>query len=180
VRGIYGLKWVEAAGPLSILALAWPAWLMGNLSGNVLTAKNWMGREFAVQVASLVITCLAVVIGIPYGIEGVAWAIVGTAILTAAYQYWLAIRCLGAKLSGFPRAVAPAMVLNSLLAGTLFLTDHLLPLPFHNNDITYLSLMVLAGSSVYIMSFLYLPIAMLKTEQQRWKNALRLAGKKTP
>ena len=180
VRGIYGMKWIEAAGPLSILALAWPAWLMGNLSGNVLTAKNWMGREFAVQVASLVITCLAVVIGIPYGIEGVAWAIVGTAILTAAYQYWLAVRCLGAKLSGFPRAVAPAMVLNGLLAGTMFLTDHLLPMQIRNNDFAYLSLMALAGSSVYIMSFLYLPLATLQAEQQRWKSALRLAGKKAP
>lgn len=180
VRSIYGMKWVEAAGPLSILALAWPAWLMGNLSGNVLAARNWMSRELTVQISSLIITCLTVVIAIPYGIEGVAWAIVGTTIFTAAYQYWLAVRCLGAKLSGFPRAVAPAVVLNGLLAGTLFLTDHLLPLPLRNNDFAYLSLMALAGSSVYIMSFLYLPLATLQSEQQRWKSALRLAGKKTP
>ena len=177
VRAIYGIKWVEAAAPLTILALVWPAWLMGNLSGNVLAAKNWMNRELAVQLGSLAITFPAVVIGIPYGIQGVAWAIVATTVLTASYQYWLAVRCLGARLSGFFLAVVPAMVLNGLLAVTLFCTDYLLPQPFHDNDYAYLSLMALVGCAVYVLSFLYLPLAALKTEQQRWKSRLRLARK---
>lgn len=177
IRGVYGPKWVEAAGPLAILALAWPFWLMGNLSGNVLAARNWLDRELAVQISTLIITGLAVVIGLAHGIEGVAWAIVGTAAYAGIYQYGLAARSLGANLSEFPFALIPAAVLNCLLAGTLFLTNHFLPLSFRNNDLAYLLLMALAGGVVYLVSFLYLPFAALQAEQQRWKYKLRLARK---
>lgn len=175
VRGVYGAKWEEAAAPLAILALAWPFWLMGNLSGNVLGARNWLDRELLVQITTLIVTVLAVLIGLPYGIRGVAWAIVSTAAFSGLWQYWLATRCLGAKLSGFPIALIPAAVLNGLLAGTLFAANHLLPDALKANDLVYLALMGLAGGLVYLVSFLYLPFAALQTEQQRWKNKLRLA-----
>ena len=175
IRGVYGPKWVEAAGPLAILALAWPFWLMGNLSGNVLGARNWLDRELLVQVATLIITGLAVVIGLPFGIDGVAWAVVGTAAFSGIYQYWLAVRSLGAKLSGFPLALIPAAVLNGMLAGALFVTDHLLPVALRSNDYAYLSFMALAGSLVYMTAFLYLPFAALQAEQQRWKSRLHFS-----
>ena len=54
IRGVYGEKWVAAAGPLMILAFAWPFWLMDNLSGAVLAAQNWLDRELPVQIATLV------------------------------------------------------------------------------------------------------------------------------
>jgi hypothetical protein len=68
----------------------------------------------------------------------------------------------------------PAVILNSLLAGTLFLTDHLLPFTLRGDDLAYLSLMVLAGGIVYSAGFLYLPFAALQAEQRRWKNKLHL------
>ena len=77
IRGLYGEKWVEAAGPLLILTFAWPFWLMENLSGSVLAAHSWLGRELPVQVATLIISTLAMLVAIPYGIEGGGWAIVG-------------------------------------------------------------------------------------------------------
>ncbi len=176
VRGVYGPNWVESAGPLSILVLAWPFWLMGNLSGNVLAARNWLDRELAVQIVTVIITALAIVIGLPYGIDGVAWAIVCTAAFIGLYQYGLVVKCLGAKFSGYPLALVPAAVLNSLLAATLFATDHLLPQTLRSNDYSYLALMGLAGGAVYLIGFLYLPFAALQTEQQRWKSKLRLAA----
>lgn len=176
VRGVYGPNWVESAGPLSILVLAWPFWLMGNLSGNVLAARNWLDRELAVQITTVIVTVLAIVIGLPYGIDGVAWAIVCTAAFIGLYQYGLVVKCLGAKFAGYPRALVPALVLNSLLAATLFATDHLLPQTLRSNDYSYLALMGLAGGVVYLAGFLYLPFAALHTEQQRWKRKLRLAA----
>lgn len=174
VRGIYGSKWEDAAGPLAILALAWPAWLAGNLSGNVLAARNWMRRELAIQIASLAVTLVTVLLGISYGIKGVAWAIVGTAFFTAACQHWSAVRCLNAKFSSLPLAILPALALNCLLAATLFLTNHLLPAALRNNDHAYLAIMALAGGIVYVVSFLYLPLTPLKAEQTRWKSKLGL------
>lgn len=174
VRGVYGPKWVEAAGPLGILALAWPFWLMGNLSGNVLAARNWLDRELAVQIATLVVALLTVVIGLPYGIDGVAWAVVSTAAFSGLYQYWLVMKCLGAKPSGYLRALVPAAVLNAVLAASLFMTDRILPLALRSDDYSYLALMGTTGVLVYLACFLYLPFDTLQAEQQRWKKKLRL------
>ena len=178
IRGVYGPKWVEAAGPLSILALAWPFWLMGNLSGNVLGARNWLDRELVVQITTLIYTALAVLVGLNYGINGVAWAIVSSAAFSGLWQYWLAVRCLGAKLSGYPLALIPAVVLNGLLAVSLFILDSALPQAVRSNDLAYLALMGLGGGMVYLSCFLFLPFTTLQTEQQRWKSKLWLSAGK--
>ncbi|MBW8307974.1 MAG: lipopolysaccharide biosynthesis protein [Thiobacillus sp.] len=175
IRGVYGEKWAAAAGPLMILAFAWPFWLMDNLSGAVLAAQNWLDRELPVQIATLVIAVFGIIIALPYGIEGVAWAIVGTAVYSAFHLYWLATRCLRAKLAGFFKAVAPAVVLNTLLALVLFSTDTTLPAPIKANDFAYMALMSAVGGTIYITSFLYLPIRSLSAERERWKIRLKLA-----
>jgi len=179
IRGVYGPKWVEAAGPLAILALAWPFWLMGNLSGNVLGARNWLGRELLVQVTTLIYTIAAVLVGLNYGIDGVAWAIVSSAAFSGLWQYWLAVRCLGAKLSGYPLALVPAVVLNILLAISLYILDSALPPSVKANDLAYLASMGMSGGFVYLSCFLFLPFASLQTEQQRWKIKLRIAAGST-
>lgn len=175
IRGVYGEKWIGAAGPLMILAFAWPFWLMENLSGAVLAAQSWLDRELPVQIATLIITILGITIALPYGIEGVAWAIVGVAIYSSFHLYWLATRCLRAKLAGFFKAVAPAAVLNALLALVLFSADTTLPASITENDFTYLALMGVAGGATYILSFLYLPFRSLGAERERWKIRLKLA-----
>jgi len=175
IRGVYGEKWVAAAGPLMILAFAWPFWLMDNLSGAVLAAQNWLDRELPVQIATLFITILSVIIALPYGIEGVAWAIVGVSVYSAFHLYWLATRCLRAKLSGFFKAVAPAAALNALLALALFATDTTMPASIMEHDFAYVALMSAVGGTIYILCFLYLPFRSLEAERERWKIRLKLA-----
>lgn len=174
VRGVYGPKWVEAAGPLAILSLAWPFWFLGSLSGAVLAAQEWLDRELFAQISTLIVTILVVIIGLPHGINGVAMALIGAAAFSAFYLYWLAISCLGAKFAQLPRALIPAVVLNGVLAGVLFLTDQLIMEGIRENDLLYISVMGLSGCLVYVVCFLYLPLPALKTEQQRWKAKLHL------
>ncbi|HEX7972570.1 MAG TPA: lipopolysaccharide biosynthesis protein [Thiobacillus sp.] len=175
IRGIYGAKWVESAAPLFILALAWPFWLMDNLSGAVLAAQNWLDREVMVQSSTIVVTFLAVLIGLSHGIDGVAYAIVASSLFSALYIYWLAISCLKADRSLYVRALAPAVILNTILACVLFVLEHTLPESVRNHDLAYVAVMGTLGGLVYAACFLYLPIASLQTEQQRWKTKLRLA-----
>lgn len=172
----YGPKWIAAAAPLIILGFAWPFWLMDSLSGAVLAAMNWLGRELPVQFSTLIITCLAVIIGLPYGIEGVAYGIVCASIYTGLYMLWLAINCLKAKWLDYARALIPPAFLNTILAGTLFLVDHALPSSLRASDLIYVALMGITGSLVYALCFLYLPIASLQSERQRWKIKLHLPG----
>ena len=175
IRGVYGEKWVATAGPLMILAFAWPFWLMDNLSGAVLAAQNWLDRELPVQIATLIITALGIIIALPFGIEGVAWAIAGVAVYSAFHLYWLATRCLNAKLSGFFKAIVPAAALNALLALVLFSAHSAMPISIIENDFAYIALMGMTGGAIYILSFLFLPFRSLSTERERWKIRLKLA-----
>lgn len=175
INGIYGPKWTAAAAPLLILTLAWPFWLMETLSGAVLAAMNWLGRELPVQISTLIISCLAVLIGLPHGIEGVAYGIVGATIYTALHMLWIALNCLKASWLDYVRALLPAAFLNTILAGTLFLVDHALPFSLRASNFSYITLMGVVGGLVYALCFLYMPIASLQGEQQRWKIKLRLS-----
>ena len=178
VRGVYGANWVEAAAPLFILVLAWPFWLIDNLSGAVLSARNWLGREVLVQSAALVIGALAVLVGLSHGIAGVAYAMVGVAIYSASHMYWLAVRCLSARLSGLFVALMPAVILNAMLAATLFILNHLLPESLRAHDLAYIAVMGGIGGMVYVAAFLWLPIPALEAERQRWKSKLGFLGKR--
>lgn len=175
IRGVYGEKWIGAAGPLMILAFAWPFWLINNLSGAVLAAQNWLGYELKVQIATLVITVLAVVIALPYGIDGVAWAIVGTAAFSGLYMLWLALKCLKAKWMDGLRALIPAILLNAVLALALYPLQQLLPPEWRAHDLVYIAIMGTAGSLVYAGGLLYFPIPSLAAERFRWKSKLRLS-----
>lgn len=178
VRGVYGTYWAEAAAPLLILVFAWPFWLLENLSGAVLSARNWLNREVLVQVSALIMGVLAVSIGLSQGIAGVAYAIVGVSIYSAFHMYWLAVRCLDARWSGLFPALLPAAILNALLAAALFILDHLLPASVRVHDLAYLAVMASVGGGVYAAAFLWLPISALEAEQRRWKSRLGFFSKR--
>jgi teichuronic acid exporter len=170
IRGMYGPSWVDAAVPLSILAFAWPFWLVDMLSGAVLAAFAWLRREVVVQSMMLIVTCVTIFLGLPYGIAGIAVAILITAGFGATYMYLLATRCLKAARLNIILALTPAFLLCSILAAVLYLTDSFLPSIIHNNDLLYVFSMVAIGSSSYILSFLLMPLSTLKTEQDRLKK----------
>ena len=175
IRGLYGAKWIEAAAPLFILAFAWPFWLLDNLSGAVLAAKNWLDREVWVQASTLFISCLALIIGLTHGIVGVAYAVLTVSVYSGVYMHWLAVRCLDARWADFVRALIPAAILNLALACTLALASKSLSAGLHAHDLLYVAVMASIGIVIYAACFLYLPIHALQAEQYRWKIKLRLS-----
>lgn len=174
IRGVYGEKWIAAAGPLAILPLAWPFMLLENLSGAVLAARNWLGRELLVQSSAIIVISLAILIGLSNGIDGVAYAIVGSSIFSGVYMYSLAVSSLKAKWSDCLRAVAPAAILNTTLAIVLYALDSLIPVEYREINLLYVAIMGFCGACAYAASLLFFPIASLRSEQARWKKKLRL------
>jgi O-antigen/teichoic acid export membrane protein len=177
IRGVYGEKWVAAAGPLMILALAWPFWLLNNLSGAVLAAHNWLGHELKIQIAALVITALFVFISLPYGIDGVAWAIVGAAAFSSCAMQYLALKCLKAKWRASLRALVPAILLSTILVIALYIIELALPAGWIAHDLAQVAIMGAAGGLIYASCLLLLPIPELATERLRWKAKLRLKNR---
>jgi len=171
IRGVYGEAWSPAALPLAILALAWPFWLMDNLSGAVLAAHNWLHRELPVQIAALVLLTLLVWLGARHGLAGVAVGVVAASAFSGLALHRLAILCLRARWRDFFIALAPAALLNGILTLTLWFADRLFAaLP----DLAYVAAMSGVGAVVYALCFLYTPITTLRSEQHRWKSKLGL------
>lgn len=174
VRGIYGPKWVDASGPLLILAFAWPFWLLGNFAGAVAAARNRLGSELQIQVATLIITALAVILALPYGIDGVAWAMVGAAAFTSVFMLRLALSALRASWSSTLGALGPAALLNAILASALWLVERALPQVLREHDLLHVVTVGGFGALVYALCALLLPIPALATERSRWLGKLRL------
>lgn len=169
---LFGPNWLESAAPLQILALAVPFWLMENLSGALLAARNLLERELIVQVAMLCIVSLTVVIGLPHGLSGIAWGILAASVYSGTHMYWLAAGSLKAGWRDLFRALTPAAILNVLLFGVLILVDRLLPADLRGSNQSYLLAMTACGVIVYTLAFLTLPIPALASEVQRWKQRM--------
>lgn len=177
---LYGEKWAASAAPLAILALAGPFLTIANLSGAVLAARGWLDRELVVQIILLVLTGIAATVGLRFGLTGIAWALVGVALYNAAHMYTLASRCLETTWKQLVLALAPAAGLNTVLAGVLFLTHLSLPGAALAQPLVQAAAMAVTGALVYAGCFLFLPIPALRSEQQRWKQKLKLAPRIAP
>lgn len=172
VVGLYGEKWAHAAAPLTILALAWPFWLMANLSGAVLAAQNWLHRELPVQIAGLTLRVLAILWLLPHGLEGVAWAITGISVYFGLHLHLLALRAIHAPYSLFLRAILPAALLNGLLA--LVLGGLTLALPPDLPPLLKVLIFGGTGGIAYIAAFFLVPLSQFAEERVRWLRKLGL------
>lgn len=174
VAVLYGPKWANSAAALAILALAGPFMTVANLSGAVLAARNWLDRELIVQAIVCVLTGLVTFLMLDFGLEGIAGALVAVSVYNTVHMYALAARCLHARSWQLLLAMGPATLLNTVLACVLLVVDRSLADAVRHSNLRYLAVMTGTGAATYALCFLYLPIPALKTEQQRWKQRLRL------
>jgi O-antigen/teichoic acid export membrane protein len=172
---LFGHRWADSAAPLVILSLAAPLMIVENLSGAVLAARSWLGKELVAQIVMIVVATVAILIGLPYGMTGVAAGMVIALLYMSIHMFWLAKLSLKARWADLAHAFMPAALLNAILAVALWLTDHLIPLHLQSIDTLYVLLMAAVGGLVYALCFLYLPIPALAAETSRWKIKLKLA-----
>jgi O-antigen/teichoic acid export membrane protein len=172
---LFGHRWADSAAPLMILSLAAPLMMIENLSGAVLAARSWLGKELVAQLIMIVVAATAIMAGLPYGMTGVATGMVFALLYMSIHMFWLAKLSLNARWADLGRAFMPAALLNAILAITLWLAERIVPPQLHSVDALYVLFMAATGGLVYALSFLYLPIPALKTETTRWKVRLKLA-----
>lgn len=166
---LYGSKWQAAAAPISVLVAAGPFMIVENLSGAVLAARNKLDKELVVQLVMLAMLVGAILIGIPYGLTGVAIAVVSASIYRMFHMYWLASRALQARTKQLFDALFGPLLLGSLMTLTLTLADALQPTWVRASGLLNLVYIGAIGGTTYALLFLTLPIAALRSESARWK-----------
>jgi O-antigen/teichoic acid export membrane protein len=75
VRTLYGPTWAGMAAPLALLALSVPPQLVGSNLGPVFQAVGKTGLQFRIGLVTSGMSIAAVLIGLPWGIVGVAAAL---------------------------------------------------------------------------------------------------------
>jgi O-antigen/teichoic acid export membrane protein len=169
---VYGEKWLPAAEPLEILAIAGFFYIISRPCGVLLMAQNRLAQEMLAQAVILVVAISACLIGLNWGLAGVSWGILATQVLQTFYYYILACRTIPTRHSDLIKAVAPGLVLNSILFLVLVIVDSLI----HELKITspgvYILAMAIPGLLAYLTAFFLIPIPSLQTEVVRWRQKI--------
>jgi teichuronic acid exporter len=169
---VYGEKWLPSAEPLRILAIAGLFYIIARPCGVLLMAQNRLTQEMIAQAAMLVFTICACFIGLEWGLAGVSWGILASQVFGTCYYYFIAYRTIPTKLADLLKALAPGILLNTVMMLALFIT-HSITAPLKaESPATYLLIMTFTGCVTYISVFFIIPIPSLKTEVSRWRQQI--------
>ena len=169
---VYGEKWLPAAEPLEILAIAGIFYIISRPCGVVLMAQNRLTQEMVAQAVILVIAVTACTIGLNWGLVGVSWGILATQAFQTIYYYILVYRTIPTRLSDLMKAVAPGLILNGILYLVLIIVDSQIHELKMTNSAVYIMAMAISGMTAYAAAFFLLPIPPLKTEVTRWRQKI--------
>ena len=170
---VYGDKWLPAAEPLRILLLAGVLRAIGTPCGVVLAAQNRLMQEIVGQVLEVIFIVTVCLIGLKWGLTGVAWALLINTVFATVYGYVLVYRAIRTRATQLVSAVAPALLLNAILVAVLASAHYLLTTLMPAAPFVYLVTMLVTGFVVYVSAFLFLPISALRSETERWRRAIQ-------
>lgn len=121
VELLFGEKWLAMAPLVTIIAFAMPAYTLHILFA---PAINAVGRPTVNVVASAIgasVMVAAFLVGAQWGPVGLAWAWVVAFPLVPLATFILAHRVIGVTAAGILRAIAPALLASSAMAGLVHL-----------------------------------------------------------
>lgn len=171
---VYGKQWAGAALALAILSLAGPFRALSTLSRAVVAAHNRLGHEIFIQLETWGLLIVGVVVGLRWGLVGVALGVLPAFVHNAIRMYALADSVLEIGWQTLWRALLPVLGLNALLLCALAATHWLLAeSELGASRPIYLVAMVTSGALVYGGVFLLRPPSGLRGESQRWHGYIR-------
>jgi O-antigen/teichoic acid export membrane protein len=110
ITGLYGEKWGGAVLPLQILCVAGMQKAVGTAVGLVMRSKGRPGLELRWNLVSLPVLSAAVLLGIHWGVPGVAVGVVASSLALGCAIQVSALRLIDARLMSFIRTLVPGFV----------------------------------------------------------------------
>lgn len=169
---LYGAKWAGVAAPLSILVIAGVFKSIGHPAGALLGALNKLRQELVVQLTSFATLIAALAIGIPYGITGVAWAMVVSHAAASFHISLIAGRVAGIRFADIFRAALPAVYQG----GVIILAFSLVEISGHgmiDSPVPKVLIYGITAVTVFILSGVLSPFEDLRQESRKWIGAVR-------
>lgn len=169
---VYGENWAQAGPAMGILATAGVFLNILFPSSIILAACNRLGKEIVAQSINLLLVLAVCIVGLNYGLEGVAWGIVLAQTLLALHLYWLVTGVIATSPRDLLAALLPGLALSTLLFIFLGAMDHLASGMQESHPFLYICLMSATGGLVYLTAFIFIPIQSIRTEALRWRQAI--------
>jgi len=172
IEVVYGAKWLEVIAPLRILVISGFFFNIMFPCARLLDARNLLSQEMVVLVVRLVLVTLGCILGLRWGIEGVAWGILISHIFASSSLYYLVCRAIHTSIYDLIRAITPGFILNSMLFFFLAIIDFLFRHYGLGSQAYYLAAMTVLGAVFYGFAFLVMPIPSTQSETDRWRSKI--------
>jgi O-antigen/teichoic acid export membrane protein len=127
VLTVLGEKWAETAPLVRIVALAMPFMTLQLLFTPATNALGRPGIALRIAVSGALILPAAFLIGIQWGMTGMAWAWLAGFPIQAAVTAALALPVIGVRAPGLARAIMPGLAAAAAMAASVLLLDRMLP-----------------------------------------------------
>lgn len=151
VHVVLGEKWLETAPVIALLGFAMPFMIIQVLFGPASSAAGRPGIYTRISLLGAVLMPIAFLIGVRWGVTGIAWAWVAACPLLVAISTAWVLPVLRVSLPDFLRALAPPVLAGIAMFLGVKLLDAVLPALFSPTmpAIARLAALVAAGGIVY-------------------------------
>ena len=146
VASILGWRWLEAVPLVPVLAMAMPCMTLQILFGPATNAIGRPGLQLRVGVIGAALMTAAFLIGIRWGVAGLAWAWLGGMASLLAATVFTSAPAIGFRKREFVKAVTPGLGAAAAMALLVTGFDRLLP-PMA--DLARLGLLASFGAAAY-------------------------------
>lgn len=147
---IYGSKWVPVILPLQILCLAGALKSIGTTVGSILLSKGRADIQFKWNILTVIVLTIAVLIGVKYGIVGVASMVTISTILLFFIIQKITNKLIDLSMYNYLKAIFPALFGSMTLIIAVEIYQRIITV-YGLTDAVMLISSVLIGIAVYVM-----------------------------
>lgn len=165
IQVVFGEKWADVTLPLQILSLSIPLRMLGALLNTAATAKGSANTEVRNTVVSIIVLPPAFLVGVQWGVPGLAWAwVIGILICYAIIMPRISV-ILGIRLRDMARAPLPAATAGLVMCGAILVMRKTVSIP---SPTLQLALLIAAGALTYVL-------ALSLADRSVWRELRELA-----
>ena len=141
-------KWIAVVPYLQILVIAGLLYPIHSFNLNILKVKGRSDLFLRLEIIKKVITVLAILFAINYGIIGLVWSMVGTSIVALVINTYYSGKLINLTLANQLKKIIPSILIGVCCGGLVFVTSLWLQESYH---VVNLLVSTMIGSVSYIM-----------------------------
>lgn len=112
IVSLYGVRWAGTVAPFQVLCFAGPFRVVSSVAGTVAHASGRVHAELARQLGYALLVITGSVVGLPYGITGVAVGVTAAVVIMYLWMGQLSVRISGCAWRDFITAQVPGWLLG--------------------------------------------------------------------